>query len=225
MLPKEVNYVSHYFKDRAETGRLLAKQLYKYANCPDAMVMALPRGGVPVAFEIAKALNAPLDVCLVSKLRVPGQDELAFGAISLGGIRYINQNIVDTFNISPSAIDAIVSLEMPELKRRNQLYRGQRPPAEVKDKTIILVDDGVATGATMMAAIQTIRQGNPEYLIVATPITAPATNKQLQVFANEVICLHIPEVLYSIGFWYADFTQVSDTEVRELTDLFPQCSR
>jgi putative phosphoribosyl transferase len=208
-------------RNRTEAGQLLAKHLQAYANCPDVLLLALPRGGVPVGFEIAKRLNAPMDVFIVRKLGVPGQPELAMGAIAPGGIRSINQDIINEFHISAEAIDAAVHLERPELDRRDQLYRGTRPPADVKDRTVILVDDGVATGASMRVAIDTIQQQGPEYLIVAVPVAPLSTYEALKRTVDEVACLIIGEPFYSLGLWYDDFTQVSDAQVRELLEQSP----
>jgi putative phosphoribosyl transferase len=205
------------FRNRTEAGQLLAKRLQAYADCPDVLVLALPRGGVPVAFEIAKVLNAPLDICIVRKLGVPGHKELAMGAIALGGARVINQDVVDWLHISEAAIDTVTSLERQELDRRDQLYRGNRPPPEIRDRTIILVDDGLATGATMQVAIDTIQQQDPEYLIVAVPV-APSSSCKTLNGVNEVVCLMQPDPFYAIGVWYEDFSQTSDAQVRELLE-------
>jgi putative phosphoribosyl transferase len=206
------------FRNRVEAGQLLTKRLRAYANCPDVLVLGLPRGGVPIAFEIAKGLNAPLDVCIVRKLGVPGQQELAMGAIALGGVRSMNPEVIDQLHISEEAIDAAVSLERPELERQDQLYRGNRPPPEIKGRTVILVDDGVATGASMRVAIAAIEQQGPEYLIVAVPVAPFLTFEALKQTVDEVVCLLIGEPFYGIGPWYDDFTQVSDTQVRELLE-------
>lgn len=205
------------FRNRTEAGQLLAKRLQAYADCPDVLVLALPRGGVPVAFEIAKVLNAPLDICIVRKLGVPGHKELAMGAIALGGARVINQDVVDWLHISEAAIDAVTNMERQELERRDRVYRGNRPPPEIRDRTIILVDDGLATGATMQVAIDTIQQQDPEYLIVAVPV-APASSCKTLNGVNEVVCLMQPEPFYAIGVWYEDFSQTSDAQVRELLE-------
>jgi putative phosphoribosyl transferase len=205
-------------RNRTEAGQLLAKRLQAYANCPDVLVMGLPRGGVPVAFEIAKGLNAPLDICIVRKLGVPGQPELAMGAIALEGKRKMNREIVHQFHISEDAIDAVISLEQPELERRDKIYRGSRPLPEIQGRTIVLVDDGVATGATMQVVIEMIQAQAPEYLIVAIPVAPLSVYATLCKLVDEVVCLLIPEPFFSIGQWYEDFTQVSDAQVRELLE-------
>jgi putative phosphoribosyl transferase len=206
------------FCNRTEAGQLLAQRLQSYTNCPDVLVLALPRGGVPVGFEIAKALNAPLDICIVRKLGVPGHKELAMGAIALGGARNINQDVVDWLHIPESAIESITNKERQELARRDQLYRGNRPLSELRDRTIILVDDGLATGSTMRAAIDTIQPQAPEYLIVAVPVAPASACEALQHSVNEVVCLLNPDPFYAIGLWYEDFSQTSDAEVRELLE-------
>jgi putative phosphoribosyl transferase len=205
-------------RNRTEAGQLLAKRLQAYANCPDVLVMGLPRGGVPVAFEIAKGLNAPLDICIVRKLGVPGQPELAMGAIALGDHHWMNLQIINQFHISDDAIGAVMSLERPELERRDQLYRGTRPLPDIKGQTIILVDDGVATGATLQVVIDMIQAQAPEYLIVAIPVAPLSAYTALHKLVDEVVCLLIPEPFYSLGQWYEDFTQVSDAQVRELLE-------
>ncbi|MFB2769473.1 phosphoribosyltransferase [Pelatocladus sp. BLCC-F211] len=204
------------FRNRTEAGKLLAAQLTEYANRPDVLVLGLPRGGVPVAFEVAKALNAPLDVCLVRKLGVPGHKELAMGAIATGGIRVINENVVDWLQISQQTIDEVAAIEMRELDRRNHIYRGNRPLPKVKNHTIILVDDGIATGATIRAAIATLKQQQPRELVVAVPVSGVSTCKELQVEVDQVVCVIMPEDLYAIGIWYEDFEQTTDAEVCEL---------
>jgi putative phosphoribosyl transferase len=178
--------------------------------------LGLPRGGVPVAFEIAKALNAPLDVCLVRKLGVPGHKELAMGAIASGGVRFINENVVDWLRISQQTIDQVAAMEMGELERRNRIYRGNRPLPKVKHHTIILVDDGIATGSTIRAAIATLKQQQPRELIVAVPVAGQSTCEELQAEVDKVVCVMTPENLYAIGIWYENFEQTSDAEVCEL---------
>lgn len=204
------------FRDRSEAGKLLAAQLTEYANRLDVLVLGLPRGGVPVAFEVAKALDAPLDVCLVRKLGVPGHKELAMGAIAPGGVRVINENVVDWLRISQQTIDEVTAIEIRELERRNHIYRGNRPALKVKNHTIILVDDGIATGATIRAAIATLKQQQPRELVVAVPVAAAATCEELQAEVDKIVCVLIPEDLYAIGIWYEDFQQTTDAEVCEL---------
>ncbi|QHG20463.1 phosphoribosyltransferase [Nostoc sp. ATCC 53789] len=204
------------FRNRAEAGKLLAAQLTEYANHPDVLVLGLPRGGVPVAFEVAKALNAPLDVCLVRKLGVPGHKELAMGALAMGGIRIINENVVDWLRISKETIDEVAAIEMRELERRDRTYRDNLPPPKVKNHTIILVDDGIATGATIRAAIATLKKQQPCELVVAVPVAGVSTCEELQAEVDKFVCVIVPEDLYAIGIWYEDFEQTSDAEVREL---------
>ncbi|ARV59540.1 phosphoribosyl transferase [Nostocales cyanobacterium HT-58-2] len=204
------------FSNRTEAGRLLAAKLTDYANCPDVLVLGLPRGGVPVAFEVAKALNAPLDICLVRKLGVPGHEELAMGAIATGGARAINENVVHVLGISEEIIDKVIAIEMRELERRNNRYRGKRAPPKIKDRTVILIDDGIATGATIRAAIATLKQQQPQELVVAVPVASTSTYAQLQAEVDKVVCVMMPEALYAIGIWYEDFSQTTDEEVCEL---------
>jgi putative phosphoribosyl transferase len=204
------------FRNRTEAGKLLGAKLAEYANRSDIIVLALPRGGVTVAFEVAKMLNAPLDVCLVRKLGVPGHKELAMGAIASGGSRVINENIVHWLRISEQTIDDVVAMEMRELERRHRAYRGNRPPPQVKNHTVILVDDGIATGATMRAAIATVKQQQPRELVVAVPVAPPSTCEELQASVDKVVCVMMPIDLYGIAIWYEEFDQTSDTEVCEL---------
>jgi putative phosphoribosyl transferase len=204
------------FRNRSEAGQLLAHALDRYKNRPDVLVLALPRGGVPVGYEVAKALNEPLDVFIVRKLGVPGHEELAMGAIATGGIRVLSYSVIDQLNISESLIDRVVSREEEELRRREHLYRGNNPPPNVSDKIVILVDDGLATGSTMKAAIGALRQQNPQKIVVAVP-TAPAdTCEQLKGDADEVICAETPEPFYAVGLWYENFAQTTDDEVKDL---------
>jgi putative phosphoribosyl transferase len=204
------------FRNRTEAGKLLAAKLTEYASRPDVLVLGLPRGGIPVAFEVAKALNAPLDVCLVRKLGVPGHKELAMGAIATGGVRVINENVVHWLRIPQQIIDEVAAMEMQELERRNRLYRGNRPLPKVKNHTIILVDDGIATGATIRAAIATLKQQHPRELVVAVPVAGVSTCEELQAEVDKVVCVMMPEDLYAIGIWYEDFEQTADAEVCEL---------
>lgn len=204
------------FRNRTQAGKLLAAQLTEYANRPDVLVLGLPRGGVPVAYEVAKELDAPLDVCLVRKLGVPGHKELAMGAIATGGVRVINENVVDWLRISPETINQVAAIEMRELDRRSHTYRGNRPLLKVKNHTIILVDDGIATGATIRAAIATLKKQQPRKLVVAVPVAAASTCEELQAEVDQVVCVMMPEDLCAIGIWYEDFQQTTDTEVCEL---------
>lgn len=204
------------FRNRTEAGKLLAGQLTDYANRSDVLVLGLPRGGVPVAYEVAKELDAPLDVCLVRKLGVPGHKELAMGAIAAGGVRVINENVIDWLRISPETINEVAAMEIRELDRRSHIYRGNRPLPKVKNHTIILVDDGIATGATIRAAISTLKKQKPRKLVVAVPVAGLSTCEELQAEVDEVVCILKPEDLYAIGLWYEDFQQTTDAEVCEL---------
>jgi predicted phosphoribosyltransferase len=204
------------FANRRKAGRLLATKLAAYANRPDVIVLALPRGGVPVGYEVARALNAPLDVFLVRKLGVPGHEEFALGAIATGGVRVLNQDVVRGLRIPPDVIDAIAAREQQELERRERLYRGDRPAPTVRDRTVILVDDGLATGATMLAAINALRQRAAGRIVVAVPIASPETCHQLSEEVDDIVCAVTPEPFHAVGLWYEDFSQTTDDEVREL---------
>ena len=208
--------MAQYFHDRAEAGRLLAEKLTAYANRQDIRVLALPRGGVPVAFEIAKALRAPLDVFLVRKLGVPGHEELAMGAIASGGIVVHNDEVIGNLDISSQEIDTVVAREQQELERRERLYRGDRPFPDLHGCTVILVDDGLATGATMRAAVVAVRQHQPAHSVIAVPIAAPDTCEALGTQVDEIICAMTPDPMYAVGLWYEHFDQTTDDEVREL---------
>jgi putative phosphoribosyl transferase len=216
------------FRDRKQAGKLLSDRLKRYARNRDTLVLALPRGGVPVAFEIARALNLPLDVCLVRKLGVPGRKELAMGAIGQGGIRVINESIVEDLHVSRAAIAQVAEEEEIELARRDHLYRGERPLPDVAGKTVILVDDGIATGATLKAAILTLKARHPRSIVLAVPVAPPEVCYQLEEWVDQVICLSQPETLQSISLWYDDFAQTNDEEVTELlakanTPIAPAC--
>lgn len=204
------------FRDRREAGRLLAGRLAPYANRTDVLVLALPRGGVPVAYEVARALDAPLDVFLVRKLGVPGQEELAMGAVATGGVRVINDQIVRALRIPDYLIDMVAAKEQQELARRERLYRGDRPPPDVRGRTVILVDDGLATGASMHAAITALRQHQPARIVVAVPTAAPETCQALKAEVDDVLCAITPEPFHSVGLWYGDFSQTTDEEVKDL---------
>lgn len=204
------------FQNRTEAGRLLASKLKEYANRPDTLVLGLPRGGVPVAFEVAKALNLPLDICIVRKLGVPGHKELAMGAIASGGVRVLNYDVVSWLGISSKTIDEVAARELRELQRRDRAYRGDRPPLDVRDRTVILVDDGIATGSTMRAAITVLKSQQPQQLIVAVPVAPLETCNEIQAEVDKLVCLMTPEPFYAIGLWYEDFAQTTDEEVREL---------
>jgi erythromycin esterase-like protein/predicted phosphoribosyltransferase len=204
------------FSDRREAGRLLAAKLAAYANRPNVVVLALPRGGVPVAFEVAQALNAPLDVFVVRKLGVPGYEELAMGAVATGGLRVLNDQIVRDLRVPDYVIDRVAAEEGEELTRRERAYRGGRPPLDVHGRTVILVDDGLATGATMRAAVKALRQHGPAQIVVAVPTASPETCGELKAEVDEVVCAITPEPFHAVGYWYEDFTQTTDQEVREL---------
>ncbi len=204
------------FFNRSEAGQFLAENLSAYANRDDVVVLALPRGGVPVAAEVAKKLNAPLDVFVVRKLGLPGHPELAMGAIASGGVRVFNGEVVNALRISDEVIDAVSADELVELQRREKAYRADRPPLELEGKTVIVVDDGIATGSTMLAAVSALRQLNAARIVVATPVIAKSTYSEIQRAADEVAAVLVPEHFYAVGQWYEDFSQTSDEEVREL---------
>jgi putative phosphoribosyl transferase len=204
------------FKDRTAAGQVLAVKLAAYANRADVLVLALPRGGVPVAFEVAQALNAPLDVFVVRKLGVPGQKELAMGAIASGGIRILNEDIIREEKIDELAIDKVTAKEQQELDRRQSLYRGDRPKPVIQGRTIILIDDGLATGATMRAAIAALQKQQPAKIVVAVPISSPQIYQQIKSLVDEIICADTPSPFYCVGLWYEKFPQTSDKEVRHL---------
>jgi putative phosphoribosyl transferase len=204
------------FYDRAEAGRLLAENLGSYANRSDVLVLALPRGGVPVAAEVAKKLDAPLDIFVVRKLGLPGHSELAMGAIASGGVRVFNGDVVNALRIPDEMIDAVTAREMAELQRREKLYRGNRSAPEVEGKTVILVDDGIATGSTMLAAVAALRQSNAGRIVVAAPVIAPSTYYQIRQAADDVAAVMVPDNFYAVGQWYEEFGQTTDDEVREV---------
>lgn len=204
------------FADRREAGRALAAKLRHYGGRDDLVVLALPRGGVPVAYEVAEALGAPLDLFLVRKLGTPGHEELAMGAIASGGIRVLNNEVIDWYHVTPAAIDAVVRAEQRELERREQAYRDGRPALPLANRTVILVDDGLATGYTMRAAVEAVRQSNPTRVVVAVPVGSADTCQEFSVVADEIVCGRTPESFRAVGQWYRDFDQTSDDEVRRL---------
>jgi predicted phosphoribosyltransferase len=204
------------FRDRRQAGRVLAERLRHYAGRPDVVVLALPRGGVPVAYEVAHALGAPLDVFLVRKLGVPGHEELAMGAIASGGVRVLNPDVVAMLHIPPEVIDRIAAREEIELQRREREYRGDRPPLDLRGRIVILVDDGLATGATMRAAAASLRRQGAARVVVAVPVAAEETCAALRPEVDEVICAATPQPFYAVGAWYEDFAQTEDAQVREL---------
>ncbi|MEW6128340.1 MAG: phosphoribosyltransferase [Acidobacteriota bacterium] len=205
-------------KDRTEAGRLLAEKLMAYANRQDVVVLALPRGGVPVAYEIARKLNAPLDVFVVRKLGLPGQEELAMGAIASGGVRVLNEEVVKASGVSNQEIAAVEAEEQKELARREQLYRSGRPAPDVSGRTVILVDNGIATGTTILAALAALKKLQPARIVVAAAVAPRSAYEALQAGADEVICLLTPEIFYAISLWYENFAQTTDEEVRLLLD-------
>ncbi len=209
------------FRDRTEAGQKLAKQLTAYCQRQDVIILGLPRGGVPVAAVIAEALKAPLDVCLVRKLGVPGNPELAMGAIASGDEISHNRSVLERCQISPDAFAEVVDQERRELQRREQRYRGDRRAPVIRDRTVILVDDGVATGATMLAAIASIRAQAPRELIVAVPLAAPSIGEDLRRHVDEVICVATPHPFRYLGLWYEDFTPTSDEDVCQLLSASP----
>jgi putative phosphoribosyl transferase len=212
------------FQDRKEAGRLLAEKLGAYADRSDVIVLALPRGGVTVGFEVAQALHAPLDVVIVRKLGVPGQEELAMGAIATGGLRVLNDPVVQELRISDTEIEAVAAKERLELERRERIYRGGRPAPEIAGRSAILVDDGIATGTTMRVAIAALKKQQPSRIVVAIPVAPRSTCKHLRSQVDELICLLSPQDFMAIGVWYANFAQVADEEVCELLDRAARAS-
>lgn len=204
------------FPDRAEAGRLLGLKLAKYAGAADVIVLGLPRGGVPVAYEVARALRVPLDVFIVRKLGVPGFEELAVGAIASGGVRVLNEEVYNALPNADEIIETVTQRESAELERREHEYRDGRPAPELQNKTVILIDDGLATGATMRAAVAALRQRGAAKIVVAVPVGPPDTCKEFEDVADEVVCASAPEFFQAVGQYYEDFSQTSDDEVREL---------
>jgi len=204
------------FSNRTEAGRLLAEKLVKYAGRADVIVLGLPRGGVPVAYEVAKRLGVPLDVFIVRKLGVPGFEELAVGAIASGGVRVLNQDVMRALPNAEATIESITARETAELERREQSYRAGRPAPELRDRIGILVDDGLATGATMRAAVKALRHRGAAKIVVAVPVGPPDTCREFEGEADETICASVPEFFQAVGQYYEDFSQTSDDEVREL---------
>ncbi len=204
------------FRDRTDAGRKLAARLTHYAGRDDVLVLALPRGGVPVGYEVAEALGAPLDVFLVRKLGTPGHEELAMGAIASGGVRVLNDQVIRMLRPSDAVIERVEAAERRELERREREYRGGRAPLDVRGKTVILVDDGLATGSTMRAAVAAIRKLGPARVVVAVPVGAAETCEEFEGEADEAICAREPDPFYAVGAWYGDFSQTTDDEVKEL---------
>jgi predicted phosphoribosyltransferase len=207
------------YRDRSDAGRFLAGKLASYADRPDVLVLALPRGGVPVAFEVARGLHAPLDVFLVRKVGVPGHEELAMGAIASGSDQVIlNEDVVTGLGIPQEVIETVAAEQRQEMRRREREYRDDRPPPDVRGQTVILVDDGLATGSSMRAAIAALRQQGPARIVVAVPVGAADTCWDLRAEADEVVCTRTPEPFYAVGLWYEDFAQTTDEEVRGLLE-------
>jgi putative phosphoribosyl transferase len=206
------------FQDRHDAGRQLAVELHAYANRPDVIVLALPRGGVPVGFEVAAALGAPLDVFIVRKLGLPWEEEVAMGAIASGGVRVLDSELIRAARVSEAEVERVTVIERAELARRERQYRGERPFPDLSGKTVILVDDGLATGSTMRAGVAALRQEGPSRVVVAVPVAAPATCNALRDIADEIVCAITPEPFRAVGYWYHDFSQTSDEEVQELLD-------
>ncbi|MDX1656694.1 MAG: phosphoribosyltransferase [Candidatus Competibacteraceae bacterium] len=204
------------YENRVEAGRRLAERLQDYAGQDDLLVLALPRGGVPVAFEVAQSLQAPLDLMLVRKLGTPGQEELAMGAIASGGAQVLNEDLICHLAISATALERVAAQERKEMERRRQAYRGDRPEPQIGGRCVILVDDGIATGATMRVAVSALRQLKPAQVVVAVPVAPPDTVELLSREADKVVCPATPEPFFGVGRWYADFSQTDDQEVRRL---------
>jgi len=202
------------FQDREDAGRHLARELERFAGDRDVIVLALPRGGVPVGWEVARALGAPLDIFLVRKLGVPTQPELAMGAIATGGVRVLSEDVVQMLGVTPDVIARVAAREQQELERRERAYRGDRPPPDLRGRTAILVDDGLATGATMRAAARAVRQQEPARVVVAVPVGAAETCDLLRREVDEVVCVRAPQEFRAVGLWYRDFSETTDDEVR-----------
>jgi predicted phosphoribosyltransferase len=206
------------FRDRADAGKALARQLSEYKGREDVLVLGLPRGGVPVAYEVARKLNAPLDIFLVRKLGLPGQEELAMGAIASGGIRVLNEEVLSALNIPGQIVDAVADREQKELERRERAYRGDRPRANIKGKTAILIDDGLATGSSMRAAVAGLRAQDPARITVAVPTAPIETCEMFEQEVDQVVCVATPQPFFGVGLWYENFEQTTDEEVRSLLE-------
>lgn len=211
-------HIDPVFRNRADAGSALAELVAESVKDAGALVLALPRGGVPVGFEVARALQAELDIFLVRKLGVPGQEELAFGAIASGGVRILNQALIRELNFSSRLIDRITAREERELKRREELYRHSRPGLAARDRTVVLVDDGLATGATMKAAAAALRLQSPRRVVIAVPVAAQEVCEEFRANGEEILCLHTPKDFMAVGVWYEDFSQITDAEVERLLD-------
>jgi len=213
------------FRDRTEAGNILAKRMTPYKKMHDLLVLGIPRGGVPVAFQVAAELHAPLDVFIVRKLGVPGREELAFGAIASGGLRILDSAITESFGISETEIERITARERHEVERREQTYRAGRAPLAVEGRNVILVDDGIATGSSMRAAIDALRAMKPRHLVVAVPVASASACRVLRSKVDDLICVHMPDAFYAIGEFYEDFSQVSDQTVSDLLHEVPDVAR
>jgi putative phosphoribosyl transferase len=207
------------FRDRKDAGQRLARELERYAGRPDVIVLALPRGGIPVGYEVAQALNAPLDVFVVRKLGLPDHEELAMGALASGGVRLLNRDVVRMYRVSEEDIERVTRWEQAELERREKSYRGDRAFPNLDGKTVILVDDGLATGSTMRAAVAALRLEGPSRIVVAVPVASPDTCDEFRDIADEIVCAVTPEPFYAVGMWYEDFSQTTDEEVHTLLRL------
>jgi putative phosphoribosyl transferase len=210
------HYIPLPLANRAEAGRLLAMELHDYRNRRDVIVLGLPRGGIPVAYQVAQSLGAPLDVLLVRKLGVPGHEELAFGAIAAGGVRVLDQEVIEELRIRPETIERVTAAERSVLEERDRAYRHERPPVDVRGRVVLIVDDGIATGSTMRAGIQALRRQEPTILAAAAPVASVQASSLLRPEADELVCLARPDPFHAVGFWYVDFAPVSDDEVRRL---------
>ena len=206
------------FRDRQDAGRRLATELRVYANRPDVLVLALPRGGVPVGFEVAIALNVPLDVFVVRKLGLPWQQELAIGAIASGGVRVLDRDLIRVARVNDADIERVTATEKAELARQERQYRGDRPFPDLHEKTVILIDDGLATGSTMRAGVEALREEGPARIVVAVPVASPETCEAFRDIADDIICAETPEPFRAVGLWYDDFSQTTDEEVHDLLD-------
>ena len=211
-----------YFLDRYDAGRRLAEALSSYADQPDLLILALPRGGVPVAYEVARVLHAPFDVFLVRKLGFPGHPELAMGAIATGGVRILDRQLIRMYDVPAEAIERVTAAERREMDRRERLYRDGRPPPDVSGRTVILVDDGLATGSTMRAAVEALREEGAKKIVVAVPVAAPDTCAAMKDEVDEIVCALTPEPFRAVGIWYADFSETTDEEVRDLLSRHDQ---
>jgi len=204
------------FANRTDAGRRLATELQEYANRPDVIVLALPRGGVPIGYEVANALGVPLDVFVVRKIGLPWQEELAMGAVASGGVRVFDRNLIRVAHVSDADVERIADAEERELERRERMYRGDRPFPDLNAKTVILVDDGLATGASMRAAVAALREEKPARIVVAVPVAAPETCDAFRSIADEIVCAETPEPFQAVGQWYDDFSQTTDEDVKAL---------